>query len=233
MGTRNARGVTNASPASDRNGVYVEERSELMEGEWATETLTHSTEYNRESCYCTSTFYYNARKSAALNCLRTMQCAGSALPDPSFFSPPFLFYAVETFDRSPYWRRVRDVEQISTEINLRARVSDDVIDHAAQPAAATPARTHSQRRPSSRNLRGVTSTSPTTLKEDYTLFLKEYPLPKFFGNNVDDRSFQTLTKGDRKLRMRNFLERMVVGSQQDGADGIFGERNDDASQRQE
>ncbi|GBP56521.1 hypothetical protein EVAR_42715_1 [Eumeta japonica] len=40
---------------------------------------------------------YSARKSAALNCLRMMQCAGSALPDPTFFSPAFLYYAIATF----------------------------------------------------------------------------------------------------------------------------------------
>ncbi|GBP18317.1 hypothetical protein EVAR_9164_1 [Eumeta japonica] len=32
---------------------------------------------------------YNARNSTALNCLRTTQCAGPTLPDPSFFSPVF------------------------------------------------------------------------------------------------------------------------------------------------
>ncbi|GBP17760.1 hypothetical protein EVAR_102619_1 [Eumeta japonica] len=38
----------------------------------------------------------NARNSAAPNCLRMVRCAGSTLPDPSFFSPAFLFNAVAT-----------------------------------------------------------------------------------------------------------------------------------------
>ncbi|GBP25879.1 hypothetical protein EVAR_81761_1 [Eumeta japonica] len=39
---------------------------------------------------------YNARNFAALNWLRILYCAGTTLPDPSFFSSAFLFYAIAT-----------------------------------------------------------------------------------------------------------------------------------------
>ncbi|GBP63180.1 hypothetical protein EVAR_102342_1 [Eumeta japonica] len=40
---------------------------------------------------------FNARNSAALVCVRMMQCAVSVLPDPSFFPSAFLFYAIAIF----------------------------------------------------------------------------------------------------------------------------------------
>ncbi|GBP36676.1 hypothetical protein EVAR_35262_1 [Eumeta japonica] len=48
---------------------------------------------------------YNTRNSAPMNCLRTMQYAGSTLPDPSAFSHECLFYAITTLSY-PYatWR---------------------------------------------------------------------------------------------------------------------------------
>ncbi|GBP39057.1 hypothetical protein EVAR_89279_1 [Eumeta japonica] len=40
---------------------------------------------------------YNVRNSAALKCLRMIQCADITLPDPPFFNLAFQFYAIATF----------------------------------------------------------------------------------------------------------------------------------------
>ncbi|GBP89136.1 hypothetical protein EVAR_67932_1 [Eumeta japonica] len=42
---------------------------------------------------------YNARKPAALNCPQMMRCASTTLPDPSSFTPAFLFSTIATISR--------------------------------------------------------------------------------------------------------------------------------------
>ncbi|GBP92075.1 hypothetical protein EVAR_66389_1 [Eumeta japonica] len=70
---------TNHRRACTRNLVVHSRESELQ----------RSTDIQYRSIFRKFTLKKNARNSAALNCLRMMQCVGVTLPDPSFFFPKF------------------------------------------------------------------------------------------------------------------------------------------------